>query len=328
MRPTEAFIAVTYACNARCRMCNIWATEKTDELGPCEYKKLPKSLRTINITGGEPFLRRDLVDVVRAIHKVVPKARLVFSTNGYLTDTIVERIVSIASFHKRVGVGVSIDGLNDVHDYIRGVTGMYDRAIQTVLRLKDAGVKDLRIAMTLQRDNLGQLDGVYNLSKSLGVEFSLTMAHDSDVYFKKSGVRLTTLPKETVAAIQKVVGDQLKSKSMKNWIRAYHTQGLWDQTHRHLYRHQCEAGRRYFFMSPAGDVYPCNVMDMVLGNLGKVSAWDAIFSGNTKEAVRCAVRACPRDCWMICNTRSLILSHPARVAFWVAWNKPRAHLRD
>ena len=327
VKPREAFIAVTYACNARCQMCNIWKNPTEHLIAPQEYTKLPKSLKTINITGGEPFLRKDLVDVIRAIDSVVPDARLVFSTNGMLTETIISRMIEIRSFHPRVGAGISIDGLETNHDRVRGVPGTFKRAVATVRKLKEAGFSDLRIAMTLVDENVHEVKQVYDLSNDLGVEFTMTLAHDSDVYFKKSDNVSTDLVDAVKSELPQIAHCQLTSSVMKDWFRACHTAGIIDKDHRQRFTSECEAGRRYFFMSPEGDIYPCNVLNEKIGNITSVNSWDELFTKAVDERVRNIVSSCRKDCWMICNARSLMLAHPVRTSAWVVKNKISAHLK-
>ncbi|MFH1580063.1 MAG: radical SAM protein [Thermoplasmatota archaeon] len=326
MNPRDAFIAVTYACNARCQMCNIWKTPPANLLRPDEYSKLPLSLRTINISGGEPFLRSDLVEVVREIHSILPNARLVFSTNGSMTETVISKLNQIRAFHPRIGVGVSIDGIGPTHDKIRGVPGIFDRAISTVKKLKEAGYADLRIAMTLVEGNVREVKQVYELSRKLGVEFTMTLAHDSDVYFKKSNNISPGLLTAVSEELPDVLQCQLRSGSAKDWFRAYHTWGIMDAKHRQRSTSNCEAGRRYFFMSPEGDVYPCNVLNEKIGNISSVGSWDDLFTRETEERMRRIVLSCRMDCWMICNARSMMIAHPLRTTAWVAKNKIAAHV--
>ena len=75
--PIDAVIAPTYKCNSRCAMCNIWQIQEPDELGLEYFKRLPKSLRYINISGGEPFLYRDLVELVKISLNVLALALVV-----------------------------------------------------------------------------------------------------------------------------------------------------------------------------------------------------------------------------------------------------------
>jgi radical SAM protein with 4Fe4S-binding SPASM domain len=290
-------------------------------LQPKEYAKLPSSLKTINITGGEPFLRADLVDVVRTIDTILPRCRIVFSTNGMMTDTIVKKLTQIRSFHSRIGAGVSIDGIASTHDTIRGVPGIFNHAIDTVRKLKEAGFADLRIAMTLQEDNVREVKRVFDLSCDLGVEFTMTLAHDSDIYFKKSDNVSSELLEAVSEELPGVLLRQLKSRSVKDWFRAFHTQGIFDASHRQLYTSSCEAGQSYFFMSPEGDVYPCNVLNLKMGNISSVRTWDELYTKDTEERARQIVGKCKKDCWMVCNARSLMIAHPLRTTTWVVKSK-------
>ncbi len=326
MEPKEAVIAITYRCNMCCAMCNIWQSPSPDEIEPAHYSKLPSSLKTVNITGGEPFLRKDIVEIVSRIHSRAPSSRIVFSTNGYLTEVITSAISEVRGFHDKVGVGVSIDGPRDMHDAIRGVKGAYDHALSTIGRLKELGLKDLRIGMTLVKENVGEAAEVYRLSKELGVEFTVTFAHNSEIYFRKTDNMPPEFSGTASSSLGKVMKAQLRSHSAKDWFRAYHIQGIMDPDLRKEFVARCEAGSRYFFMSPSGDVYPCMVMNRPIGNLKGVEHWDDLFLGDVEEKTLRAVRGCTEDCWMVCNTRSLIISHPVKAGAWVARNKLRAHL--
>ena len=82
-------VIVTYRCNARCSMCNRYKapSKPEEEISIETIKKLPKMYFT-NITGGEPFIRTDLKDIVRELYK--KSDRIVISTNGFFTDRIVD----------------------------------------------------------------------------------------------------------------------------------------------------------------------------------------------------------------------------------------------
>ncbi len=309
-------------------MCNIWQNPSEEEMEPEHFEKLPTSLRTINITGGEPFLRKDLVEVLSSIHKRAPYARIVFSTNGLLTDTIVKVLSEVREFHPRVGVGVSIDGLENTHDVTRGVEGTFKSAIATIESLKGMGITDLRMGMTFVQNNIREAKDVFDLSKRLGVQFTATFAHNSEIYFQKTD---NPLPEESGSrqdALKAVVKAELRSGSPKDWFRAYHMRGITDPKLRGEFISHCEAGSRFFFMSPSGNVFPCSVMNMLIGNLRRAETWDDLFRDDVEARVIRAVRGCRNDCWMVCNTRSLIIAHPFKATYWVAKHKVGAHIRS
>src|SRR4030066_632482 len=88
--PKEICLILTYRCNAKCNMCDVWhnPTRPQDEITLTDINKLPSGLRFINITGGEPFIRQDIGEIIGAIRKKT--RRIVISTNGYFTDRIIE----------------------------------------------------------------------------------------------------------------------------------------------------------------------------------------------------------------------------------------------
>ena len=87
--PTDAIIAITYRCDARCEMCNIWQIKPQEFLQVDDYAKVPSTLKDINISGGEAFMRSDVVDIIKVIHQKADDPRIVVSTNGFRTKQII-----------------------------------------------------------------------------------------------------------------------------------------------------------------------------------------------------------------------------------------------
>src|SRR5512143_799577 len=106
-QPTSAFIAVTLLCNSRCIHCDIWKNKGMDFLPVEIYRKLPASLEMVDITCGEPFLRDDLPEVVRAIREICPKARIRITTNGFLPQKIRKHIGAILKADPKIAFRMS-----------------------------------------------------------------------------------------------------------------------------------------------------------------------------------------------------------------------------
>ena len=151
MTPTEAYLAVTFRCNCRCRMCDVWRKDPVPEVEPSFYLRLPASLKLVNLTGGEPFLRADLPEIAEAVTERCPGVTLHVSTNGLATDRIVESSLRIRRVNRRVGVRISLDGLGAEHDRVRGVPGAFKKAEGTMQALQQAGLRDLGTAATSRR---------------------------------------------------------------------------------------------------------------------------------------------------------------------------------
>ena len=194
MMPREALVAVTYRCNSRCIMCNIWKEKPGEEVPASFYGRLPSTLTNINLTGGEPFLRKDLPEIVEVIKRRCNDPRMVINTNGFTPELIEGAARKIASVSRKVGIRVSIDGIGEAHDRTRGVSGAYGRALRTLKSLKALGIRDLGVAFTAAGENLTEISKVYALSRELGVEFTIAVAHSSEVYFKADNAALRVDP--------------------------------------------------------------------------------------------------------------------------------------
>ena len=113
-------------------------------------RKLPPMYFT-NITGGEPFIRTDLPDIVRELYK--KSDRIVISTNGFFTD----RIVALCKEFLNIGIRISIEGLEKTNDEIRGLKDGYRKGYGTLKILREMGMKDVGFGMTVQDRNAPDL---------------------------------------------------------------------------------------------------------------------------------------------------------------------------
>ena len=173
-------VIVTYRCNARCNMCDCFKdpTKPSEEITLEEIKKLPEMAFT-NVTGGEPFVRQDIPDIVRELYK--KSDRIVISTNGYFTD----RIIALCKEFPKVGIRISIEGLQETNDKIRGIPDGFNRGYETLKTLVEMGHPDVGFGMTVQDMNCQDLVPLYRLSDDLGMEFATATLHNS-FYFRKT----------------------------------------------------------------------------------------------------------------------------------------------
>lgn len=314
----DAAVIVTYRCQNRCRMCHIWKhpTRPEDEFPPELLEKLPR-LSFCNITGGEPFLREDIGEIVRIL-KTKAK-RIVISTNGFLT----EKIVGLAAANPGVGVRVSLEGLREVNDDLRGSPGGFDRGLATLLELRRIGVKDIGFGITVSDGNAKDMLELFRLAKELDLEFATAAVHNSFYFHKFDNV----LPhKEDAAACFRALADELlATPRVKNWFRAYFNFGLSNYVLGNPRLLPCAAGTDIFFLDPSGEVLPCNGMEESVwfssfGNL-KEASFEEIWNSGRARAVRAEVARCPKNCWMIGTVSPAMKRHPIRPALWVLKNK-------
>ena len=315
-RDMDAAIILTYRCNARCRMCKTWQfpTKVAEEFTPELLRKLPDGLGRVNLTGGEPLLRKDLGVIVDIL---APKAhRLEISTNGYFT----ERLVEIGRRHPELTVRISLEGLQEVNDDVRGMKDGFRRAMRSFYGLRDAGVKDLGFAVTIQDDNAADLINLYRMVDDLDAEFAQAVPHNS-YYFHTDDNEIKDVAK-VQAAIRDLMTEFLRSRKPKQWFRAYLNRGLVDFVAGAPRRLECTGGSDIFFLDPWGAVYPCNGRDMSMGNLHDME-FDDLWHGAKAVEVRTQVRACERRCWMTGTAVPAMKRNLPSVAWWVARNKVR-----
>lgn len=317
MPKLHASIIVTYKCNARCNMCEVWKypTKTADEITPAIIRKLP-DLFFANVTGGEPFIRPDLPDIIHELRKKAK--RIVISTNGYFT----EKILALCSRYPDLGIRISIEGLQKNNDEIRQLKNGFDRTIRTLMLLRERGMKDIGFGMTVQDSNAEDLACLYELASALGYEFATATLHNSHYFHKWDNV--IREPEKVAAEFKKIILKMLKSNDLKKWFRAYFNLGLVRYIRKRPRALPCEMGNDGFFLDPLGEVLACNGMDEKhsMGNLNHQS-WDEIWNSEQAQEVRARVKNCRKNCWMIGNAAPAIWHHPVQPVLWVVKNKLR-----
>ncbi|MFI3325892.1 MAG: radical SAM protein [Clostridia bacterium] len=309
-------VIVTYRCNARCNMCNRYkAPSKAEEEITLEaIKKLPDMYFT-NITGGEPFIRNDIKDIVRELYK--KSDRIVISTNGFFTD----RIVDLCKEFPNIGIRISIEGLEETNNRIRGLDDGYKKGYGTLKKLVDMGMKDVGFGMTVQDTNCKDLVPLYDISNEMNMEFATASLHNS-FYFVEAKNVIKDRPM-VAEEFEKLVNELLKSRSPKKWFRAYFNHGLINYIYGEPRLLQCDMAFDTFFIDPYGDVMPCNgTKDKeVMGNINDCETWDELWESEQAEKIRTKVRHCDRACWMIGSASPAMKKYIVKPATWVVLHK-------
>ncbi|MDR2119536.1 MAG: radical SAM protein [Tannerella sp.] len=323
-RPTDMSIITTYRCPMRCKMCDIWnnPTEADREIRPEELEILPR-VRFANVTGGEPFVRKDLDRIVAVLFKKSP--RVVISTSGWFED----RLVQLAKEFPRIGIRISIEGLSQKNDELRGRQGGFDKGLRTLLTLREMGLKDIGFGCTVSNHNSADMLALYRLSKALGMEFATAAFHNS-YYFHKYDNQITN-KKEVIGNFEKLIEMQMQEKHPKSWSRAFFNNGLINYIEGNRRMLPCEAGSINFFVDPYGEVYPCNGLEKRLwmesmGNIRRVSAFDEIWNSEQAQRVREKVSCCPKNCWMVGTAAPVMKKYIRHPLQWMIKNKIRSLL--
>lgn len=304
-QPITAFLAVTLRCNSRCVMCDVWKRKhKKEEVKAKIYQKLPSSLTSIDITGGEPFLREDLIEVVDVLKRACPKAKLLITTNGLLSERIRKLTPKLLKRDKNLAFRVSLDGWGEIHERVRGVRGAFKKVQKTLNILKSLGVKDLGVIFTFMKINKNELKKILNFCKKEKLQFSFNLLHHSSILFGKNHLILNPDIKEIKEALGLVTKFFLSSPHPKNLAKAwfYHSCNFYVKNKKRIL--PCAAGENFFYMDPQGNIYICHFKNWKIGNL-KNQQFSVIWQGKKRKEYLKMAEAC-NDCWMICTVKDEI----------------------
>jgi len=312
-KPASAIIAVTFRCNSRCIMCDIWKRKdcQKKELPASFYAKLPNSLKDINLTGGEPFLRSDFMEIIKVIKKNIPKTRLLVNTNGFAKDQIRKIIPAALRIDPNFAVRVSLDGFGKVHDQIRGVTGGFKKALSTLEYFKKIGIKDLGTVFTLTSKNQQDLLKVFNYTLKNNLDFSLNIVHESPIYFGDNKLRLSADFLKIKKDIDFISNKLRNTVKVKNWGRVWFNNKLMQFYVTKKRPVPCGAGNDFFYLNPYGKVYACHLRKLYLGDLKK-SSFEEIWKAKKRVDYQKKTSIC-NDCWMICTVKDQMKKNKIKI---------------
>ena len=289
LKPIVIQLPITDICNSRCVMCNIWQRKRDKEMNAEEMRQiladqLFSKVRHVGISGGEPTLRSDLADLGRAIVESLPElSGITILTNALNSQQVIERIealhkVCIAS-NVSFSVGVSLDGVGEIHNLNRGRKGNFDSAVEVIHQLKQKGMR-VWCGCTLTPINCWWADDVLAWCEENNIdswEFRLAVEINR-VYNEGYGQQHPFTPEQRFHLI--MFFDKL----------AHHS-GV-GESHRRFYRSLvgqlafglprqsgCNWRSRGVTLDARGDISYCSVQSPILGSALERSAWQIYREG-------------------------------------------------
>jgi MoaA/NifB/PqqE/SkfB family radical SAM enzyme len=307
-------------------MCYIWQnpTNPVEEVTLETLNKLPGGFDNVNVSGGEPTLRKDLMEIIDVLY---PKGRIIeISSNGLYP----EKIVPIIKKYPNIKVRFSLEGDELTNNTIRGERDGYKKKIDGLLKLKEVGGTDLGFAFVIQDENADQLVNVYELTQKLEVELSTSTLHNAFQFHKNDNYMYNGL--KVAKNVESLISAMLKTNSIKNWFRAYLNLGLISKLLGQDRLIKCTAGTDFIFIDPFSDVFACNVRpDLIVGNLAEQS-WSEILGGEIFKQKLDDVAVCKQNCWMVTTARTAMRSNifpsfpKMQPLMWVLKNKLKISL--
>jgi Fe-coproporphyrin III synthase len=311
-RPRMIQFPVCDRCNARCIMCNRWQKKTKSEIGLNKIREvfendLFSQVEDVNLHGGEPTLRKDLAGICKIIQDACPNLkRMWISTNGFGTkrvETRIKEIFKLMNFKNldSLEINVSIDGLEETHDKIRGIKGGFKQSIKTIQKLSELSKEyplKISIGTVIQPLNLYQIEEIEKLAKNLGVpvHFQPLMF---DKFFNINFDSNLKFSKNDLKEFHKLIERKLsKGFSTSNFYWCDLLSMMIGENR----KSPCAFDRYVFSLYPTGEVLPCSREDwIVFGNVYDNSA-DRIWYSRKSKEIRLKMRkeVCP-TCSFYCG---------------------------
>lgn len=279
--PFSIVISISYRCNSKCRTCDVWRKPNDDmtlEEWTRVFQKIGRGPIYMTFTGGEPFQRRDLPEMVTAAYEHCRPEYITIPTNGILTRRIVEGVDRIcgAARDSRIGINLSLDGIGKEHDEIRMVPGNWERSMQTWDELKALQARHpnlvLSIHTVISRHNINRFREIYAGLQPLKPDSYITEVAEERVELDTVGMDITPL-----AAEYGPIADFLSERAHASPARGFarFTQSFraryYQLAKRTLFEQTqaipCFAGWASGHIAPNGDVWSCCIRAQPVGNL-------------------------------------------------------------
>jgi MoaA/NifB/PqqE/SkfB family radical SAM enzyme len=284
-RPLAAHVKLTENCQAKCISCDYWKSRWEDAISTARAVALINEIgevgiRSLRFTGGEPLLRTDFFQIMQKAD-TSPFKRIILQTNGLL----------IKKLHKEINaspitnVCVSIDGLQETNDVIRGIRGYFNLGMEGMKLLRD---KKIAISITLNRMSVEELEKLAEVAHGVGAEVEVNILSRSLFFLKDADIASMWPERSGVVEIVRFLRDTLKRPAYEiDYIKQYYNQET-------LKEPPCVLGFLQLFVLSNGDVltgcYPLKPVGNILrDSLENIVASEA-YSRQSAAMVR---RECP-----------------------------------
>jgi len=287
--PMSLIHFITNRCNARCKHCFIdFKNPETfkGELSLEEIHKLTsslgKSLFNVNLTGGEPFLRRDIWEIAKAYFENAGVRSIFITTNGMFTSQTKEFIDKFlaSGIDGKITFSFSIDNFEKIHDENRRAKGLFRNTMKTYSMVRDYTSPKVvgNIGITVTDHNYGNVVELYRYLKGRGVRaFSVAIMREQgivkcidpeikkkmlDAYAELTSLIVKDMADKSVEGYTRDIQGRLMNA--KNKIMYEIIQEIYNKP---VFKSRCPSAAIFGVIWANGDVYPCEMLPNSMGNL-------------------------------------------------------------
>jgi GTP 3',8-cyclase len=253
-KPVLVHFEVTMRCNARCGFCDYWKTDRSareHELASYADAARYFNPMVVTFTGGEPTLRSDLEDLVAAVDRAVTLKYVTLITHGAMLSPERARALWDAGVNQ---FNISLDYLDERHDRARGIPGLAAKIFETVPRMRDRGIDNIRFNTVIKNDNVDQIMAIVRRAEELGAGVNLSLYTDS-----KNGNASHLVRHDHYAALEALVRELLAFKRRRRGVITnsdYYLEHMPRYARGEMHE-PCRSGIRTIHIDPRGFVKRC-----------------------------------------------------------------------
>jgi len=290
-RPQALSLEITHECIARCIMCNIWQISRdVPNLPADQWVKLLSSnlfvdLRELDITGGEPFIKKDLPDLFAGIcelKKTSLKAlkSIAVTTNGLLTEQVLTHTEKILPKLQKKNLELvmvcAMDAVGNIHDNIRNYKNAWSKVNETIEGLITLKEKYTNLIIGLKTTilpiNIGELENIASYADSKGLFTIISPCIITKArYLNSDRVDSLVFSKEDIEKMTRFYQSE-----MFRW--SYHTDTLVHYLKTGMMKKPCSCGFNYFFVRSNGDLFLCPLINHSIGNINETPVTELYLS--------------------------------------------------
>lgn len=319
----ELSIILTNNCNSRCLHCNIWKISKDqkNDIKLDVIDHIPKKLKNIALTGGEPTLYKKLDQMIIEIIKKSKPKRICITSNGLLPDRWNKILETINNENpsnlKKLSIRFSYDAFEKDNDKIRGIKDSAIKMTKCIDIVKSYGIKDIGITQICSDDNINSVKKVYDYSRKNNLKYVFEIAQSSKEYYN---IKISNIKneKELISQLNYIIKRDLLSFMPSKWFRAYFYSFLFRINQNKINRpniYPCLAGEKYRTITTEGEVLPCFFINKSYGNLFDKNEENPVLQNNIN--ITHSVNNCKKKCWMVCTANQEIKNKPFFGMFWI-----------
>jgi MoaA/NifB/PqqE/SkfB family radical SAM enzyme len=325
--PFSIVVSISFRCNSKCKTCDVWR-KPNDDMSLDEwtktFQKIGRGPIYMTFTGGEPFQRRDLPEMVIAAYTHCRPEYITIPTNGILTQRIVDGVAKICENapQSRIGINLSLDGIGKEHDEIRMVPGNWERSMKTWAALKELQKTHknlvLSIHTVISKFNIHRFHGIYEGLQPLRPDSYITEVAEERVELDTVGMDITPMARD-YGPIADFLSERAHATPATGFARV--TQSFRAQYYQLAKRTlleqtqviPCFAGWASGHIAPNGDVWSCCIRAEPVGNLRQTDydlrpIW--FEKVGTMKALRASIAANECACPMANASYANMLLHP------------------